>query len=262
MNLALKNKITVLLGNSDATKSVLEMLEAPDKQFDEVYPMLQKALDDAFDNPAVQADMLYQLRSIEGDFDKAEFNRTIEQLKDEINDDSSLSKNKKKLLCSLFVKSGQTSVELKENPRERVKVKVVKLNPDAIIPTYAHPTDCGADVAAVEEITIESGETKIIPTGLAVAIPAGYEIQIRPRSGLSLKTGLRIANGVGTIDAEYRGEIGVIITNTGNVPYTITKGMKIAQMAIAPTPMIIWDETEALDETERGNGGFGSTDKS
>ena len=105
---------------------------------------------------------------------------------------------------------------------------------------------------------------KIVKTGIAVAIPAGYEIQIRPRSGLSLKSKLRIANAPGTIDTEYRGEIGIIMTNTGDVPYVIDKGMKIAQMVIAPTPMIKWNEVTTVEElgtTDRGADGFGSTDK-
>lgn len=146
--------------------------------------------------------------------------------------------------------------------RKNIKVKITKLNPDAIIPEYAHPTDAGCDVCAIEETKIEAGETKIVKTGLAIAVPAGYEVQVRPRSGLSLKSPLRIANAPGTIDADYRGEVGIIVTNTGDIPYVVDKGMKIAQFLIAPTPMIQWvsvNSVEELGSTNRGAGGFGST---
>ena len=118
-----------------------------------------------------------------------------------------------------------------------------------------------ADIFAAEEIIIKPNETQMVRTGIQVAIPVGYEIQIRPRSGLSFKTGLRIANTPGTIDSDYRGEVGVIMTNIGKTDETIKVGDKIAQMVISPVPMIKWVETDVLSETERGEGGFGSTDK-
>jgi len=181
----------------------------------------------------------------------------------EITDDESLSENKKDLISSIFTNSIDIAEEiLKGGCREYVKVKITKLDPEAIIPQYAHPTDAGADVYAVEGTTIAAGETKIVKTGIAVAIPVGYEIQVRPRSGLSLKSGLRIANAPGTIDSDYRGEIGIIMTNTKDIPYVIDKGMKIAQLVISPVPRIKWEEVETVEDlgtTERGEGGFGST---
>jgi dUTP pyrophosphatase len=182
----------------------------------------------------------------------------------DISQEPDLSENKKEFFTLLFTAIADVHEQLILSGRTQIEVKITKLNPDAIIPQYAHPTDAGADVAAVEETTIQPGETKIVKTGIAVAIPAGYEIQIRPRSGLSVKTKLRIPNAPGTIDTEYRGEIGVPICNTGDIPYVIEKGMKIAQMLIAPTPMIKWDEVATVEElgtTSRGEGGFGSTDK-
>jgi dUTP pyrophosphatase len=152
--------------------------------------------------------------------------------------------------------------DLAQNPRERIGVKIQLINEDAKLPEYAHDSDAGADIFAVEETVIPPHQTAIIKTGIKVAIPAGYEIQIRPRSGLSFKTPLRIANAPGTIDANYRGEVGVIMTNTGNLTQTIAKHDKIAQMVIAPVPMITWETVDSLDETDRGEGGFGSTDKS
>ena len=137
-----------------------------------------------------------------------------------------------------------------------------KITEDAVLPTYAHDTDAGADIYAVEDYKLAPHSTTIVKTGLKIAIPAGYEIQIRPRSGLSLKTNLRIANAPGTIDAEYRGEVGVIVENTGNLTATISKGDKIAQMVVMPVPMIKWEEVDELSQTSRGEGGYGSTDKS
>lgn len=198
-----------------------------------------------------------------GKIDREASQQSLNKMVDEIKNLEEYSEKKKQFLIDLLTQSANLTMDMAENPRDRVKVKVYKLNPDAQLPTYAYPTDAGADVSAVEEVTIPAGETRIIPTGLAVAIPAGYEIQIRPRSGLSAKTKLRIANSPGTLDSQYRGPVGVIITNTGDIPYVIEKGMKIAQMVIAPTPMIKWIEVDSeadLGETDRGSGGFGSTD--
>ena len=142
-----------------------------------------------------------------------------------------------------------------------VKIPIEKCDDRAKAPTYANTTDSGMDVYALEDITIAPGETKLIPIGIKVALPRGYELQVRPKSGRSLKSKLRIANTPGTIDAEYRGEIGVIMTNTGNLSHTINKGDKIAQMVIMPVPMIKWIETDELSDTERGEGGYGSTDQ-
>ena len=145
---------------------------------------------------------------------------------------------------------------------ERIVVPIQLCREAAKLPTYANPTDAGMDVYAAEEITIDSNETKIIPTGLKVAIPEGYEIQIRPRSGLSLKTGLRIANSPGTIDSGYRDEIGIIVCNTGNVGYIVEKDIRIAQMVLQRVPRIEWIEVDdvSMIGEDRG-GGFGSTGK-
>ena len=128
-------------------------------------------------------------------------------------------------------------------------------------PQYATEQSAGMDLtAAIEEaIEIGSGERMLIPTGLAIALPAGYEAQIRPRSGLALKHGVTVLNTPGTIDADYRGEIGVILINHGGDPFTVERGMRIAQMVIAKHETVSWSITQTLDETQRGSGGFGST---
>lgn len=165
-----------------------------------------------------------------------------------------------------------------------INIPIKKLHPDAVIPFYARQGDAGMDLVAVQDVTIEPGSTKIIPTGLAMAIPPGYELQIRPRSGLSANTRIRVANSPGTIDSNYRGEIGVIIDNIAPKEYqiemdfddigclvplehqiraiTINKGDRIAQAVLAEVPQAIFQEVDDLDETNRGAAGYGSSGSS
>lgn len=129
------------------------------------------------------------------------------------------------------------------------------------LPAYATADAAGMDLVAAlsEPMTLAPGERGLVPTGLVIALPAGYEAQIRPRSGLALKHGIALLNSPGTIDADYRGEIGVILVNHGQAPFTVERGLRIAQMVVAPVTRVVWVETEALSETARGTGGFGST---
>lgn len=181
--------------------------------------------------------------------------------------------------------------------KQRVLVK--RLHEDAVLPKYAREGDAGFDLYATEDVTIEPGQTMTIPTGLAFAIPKGYELQVRPRSGVSAKSKLRVANSPGTIDSGYRGEVGVIVDNVANLQWEyldenyygarsveiktttlrdmidgdwegsdfdtpegtifIRKGDRIAQAVITEVPAVVFEEVTELDETERGAGGFGST---
>ncbi|MCZ4280986.1 dUTP diphosphatase [Kiloniella laminariae] len=129
------------------------------------------------------------------------------------------------------------------------------------LPGYATPQSAGMDLlAAIEEpMVLAPGDRSLIPTALSIALPAGYEAQIRPRSGLALKHGITLVNTPGTIDADYRGEIGVIMINLGHEPFTIQRGNKIAQMVIAPCLQAGWQPVTSLNQTIRGDGGFGST---
>lgn len=167
-----------------------------------------------------------------------------------------------------------------------INIKIRRIHPDAVIPKYATELAAGFDLVAVEDVIIAPGETALVPTGLAVEIPPGYEMQVRPRSGISLKTKLRVANSPGTVDADYRGEVGVIVDNIaregyGATPrlrnlegrtefyngqyyekytYIIRKGDRIAQGLIASVMRAAFAETsEKFTETARGSGGFGST---
>ena len=129
------------------------------------------------------------------------------------------------------------------------------------MPKYATAQSAGLDLEAAVDapVTLKPGERQLIPTGLAIALPDGFEAQIRPRSGLAFKNGVTVLNSPGTIDADYRGEIKVILANLGTEPFTIERGMRIAQMIVAPYARAEWNIVEQLGETERGAGGFGST---
>lgn len=129
------------------------------------------------------------------------------------------------------------------------------------LPAYATKYSSGADLRAAESCVIQPGERGLVPTGISIAIPEGFEAQIRPRSGLALKHGITIPNSPGTIDADYRGEICVILMNIGKEAFTVNAGDRIAQIVFAPVVQAEFEETDSLDETERGEGGFGSSGK-
>ena len=127
------------------------------------------------------------------------------------------------------------------------------------LPAYATDGATGMDVVAAEAVTLKPGQRHAVATGLAVAIPDGYEIQVRPRSGLALKYGISVPNTPGTIDSDYRGELKIIMINHGTDVFPIARGDRIAQLVLAPVTQAEWDEVEELDDTARGSGGFGST---
>ena len=142
-------------------------------------------------------------------------------------------------------------------------IAVVRLPHGADLPLPAYATDgaAGMDLlaAVMSPVVIPPGGRMLVPTGLRIALPAGYELQVRPRSGLALKNGIVLPNSPGTIDEDYRGEVGVIVLNAGDAPFTVERGMRIAQAVIAPVVRSAWREVAELPETARGNGGFGST---
>ena len=144
-----------------------------------------------------------------------------------------------------------------------VKVDVVQLPhaADLPLPEYATVQSAAVDLlaAVTEDVVLTPGARTLIPTGLAIALPDGYEAQVRPRSGLALKNGITLLNTPGTIDADYRGEIGIILTNLSQEDFTVERGMRIAQMLIAPVTRLTWNAVSSLDKSERGSGGFGST---
>ena len=134
-----------------------------------------------------------------------------------------------------------------------------RIHPDAVLPAYAHPSDAGMDIRSVADIVIPRGGRALVPTGLVAILPPMHEIQVRPRSGLALKHGVTVLNTPGTIDSGYRGEIGVILANFGDSDFYVAKGDKVAQLVFAPVVQPEVVETDTIDETDRGAGGFGST---
>ncbi len=141
-----------------------------------------------------------------------------------------------------------------------MKVKVINKSENPL-PQYATPLSAGMDVRAANEqpIRIDPLQRAIVPTGLFLEIPAGYEVQVRPRSGLAAKKGITVLNAPGTIDADYRGEVCVILVNLSSEPFVVEKGERIAQLVLSRHECIEWDECRSLSESERGDGGFGST---
>lgn len=146
---------------------------------------------------------------------------------------------------------------------ERIRVRIARRVEDADLPlpTYESEGAAGMDVRACMEVplTLAPGETALIPTGFSIAVPRGYEAQVRPRSGLALRHAISLSNTPGTIDSDYRGEVKIILINHGAEPFTVEHGMRIAQLVVAPVTRVQWEEVPELPGTDRGEGGFGST---
>jgi dUTP pyrophosphatase len=140
-----------------------------------------------------------------------------------------------------------------------LEMRVKRLNADARLPAYAHPGDAGLDLFADEALALAPGESAVVKTGVAIALPPNTEGQVRPRSGLAAKHRISVLNTPGTIDEGYRGEVGVILMNFGKSVFQVEKGMKIAQLVIKPVLRVAVTAVDSLDETTRGAGGFGST---
>lgn len=244
---------------SDVYQPFEEMIDLPDEEFDRFYPTFKKDLEKLLASPEMENVIMNAVKTTPN-IDVQKEKEALDIFIQEIENDKDLSDNKKEMLKLIFGTTLARGFDYVENPREKISVKVVKMYDDVQIPSYAHPEDAGADIYSYDDVVIEGGETKLIHTGLKFGIPAGYEIQIRPRSGNSLKTKIRIANAPGTADSQYVGELGIIVDNIGSDPIHIEKGFKIAQILIKPVPMMIFEETDELASTARGEGGFGSTD--
>jgi len=140
-----------------------------------------------------------------------------------------------------------------------MRLKILRENKDVKMPSYAHHGDAGMDLYSAEDCVLQPGERKLVSTGIKIALEHGYEAQVRPKSGLAVKHGISVVNTPGTVDAGYRGLIGVILINHGNEAYKIEKNAKIAQMVINKVELADVEEVDDLDDTARGEGGFGST---
>lgn len=142
---------------------------------------------------------------------------------------------------------------------DKLSIRIKKLHDDAVVPAYQTEEAAGFDLHSVDDYTLKSGQRALVETGLAMALPRGYELQVRPRSGLAFKHGVTVLNSPGTIDSDYRGEVKVLVVNLGDEEFVIQKGERIAQAVLKAVIQASFDEVAELDETLRGAGGFGST---
>lgn len=260
--------------------SLFTALELPEQEFSFLSEVLLKDFERQLNNPN---DKIALVQALNADGLHAEDVMSVfAELQDEIEETMKgrYSGQKIAFMQRLIGMITNAITETEGIAKRMISVPIQLIHEDAKIPQYARAGDAGMDVYAIEDITIGPGETKIIPTGLKCAVPLGYELQVRPRSGLSVKTPLRVANAPGTIDSGYRGEIGVIITNinpvikeikfdpeTGKVSdfvygedYTITKGMRFAQLVLSEVPICVFYEVDNVDEIgEDRKSGFGET---
>lgn len=229
-----------------AGEEFFEFLTTPDSTFDMMYPTLKEAVLEQFTDPSFRA----LKNSIIDDKSYIEVREKMPVLIEELKTVSGINKNKVQFL--------QIFLDLLISDPYDLEVEVELIHKNAKIPTYTNPTDAGADVYACEEITIPANSFgTIIPIGVKFGIPAGWEFQVRPRSGLSHKTAMRIANAPGTIDAHYVNEVGVIFDNHSNEDHIFQKGDRIAQLVLAKTYKAKFKEVDKLTiESDRG-GGFG-----
>lgn len=266
---------------------LIKVLLLPDENFETIEPFLLESLKYTT-NKAINEDSFFNQLYPNGleDITQENYNKTLESIFNlsDILSEKKINFLKESLSAAIAIKNGRE--HRKEAEKAKVPILIELLNEDVKMPQYANIGDSGMDVYSQDEYTILPGETKLIPLGFKMVIPQGYEVQVRPRSGNSLKTKMRVANAPGTVDASYRGELGVIVENIENpikdISYhfdddekvvidsilhgaalTITKGMKIAQLVLVKVEEANLVKTSSISDYEstRGEGSFGSTDK-
>lgn len=240
----------------NAANGLLYIFEMPDEMFKMIYPQMKEEFLKTAKNGEFEKEVFQKGVS---EKEKQEAIEGFKLLKKEFEEEGLIQE--KLEFLDMIIESMESIVN-SVGYRDTVTVAVEFCHPNAKEPTYANPDDAGCDVYAVEDTEIAPGETKIIPTGLKVAIPAGWMVSVRPRSGMSAKTGIRVANAPGTIDTGYRNEVGIILHNTGNEIYTINAGDRIAQFVIEPAPMIKFKKVDSVEEIgQNRGGGFGHSGK-
>lgn len=261
-------------------EEIAVLLSMPEEQFALIAPVFLHELEKSFNNVNDQLAMVQAMNvaGVKAEDAEKEFLAICEQIDTQMAD--TLSAQKRAFVKELLAITYNAVSEAEGITKRRVLIPIEYCHPDAKMPTYAHLTDAGMDIYLTEDITIHPGETKLIPTGIKVALPLGYELQVRPKSGRSLKSKLRIANTPGTIDAGYRDEIGIIVDNIDQVikggeldeagrltgilwgsDITLSKGEKIAQLVLSEVPKAVFYEVENVSNIENDGrkGGFGST---
>nr|DAR67347.1 MAG TPA: deoxyuridine 5'-triphosphate nucleotidohydrolase [Caudoviricetes sp.] len=267
-------------GDNDGATALFSVLYLDDPEFTIVSELLLSNLEKTLNDQTAKLALVQSLNS--SGLKAEDLVASVQDIAEQIQNTAEFKQfdvAKRDYLTKIVTIFVNAVMETEGVAKKIITVPVELCHEDAKIPTYVHAGDAGMDIYAVEDITIKPGETVIVPTGLKTAIPLGYELQVRPRSGLSAKSPLRIANSIGTIDANYRGEIGVIITNSnppitkiefdekGNVidyiygeDYTITKGMRFAQLVLKEVPTCSFLQVESVaDIGEDRNSGFGGS---
>lgn len=259
--------------SKEGLEGFLSILSIPDDKFAMVAPIFYEEYVKSLSDDAYKYDALASLKKQGGSV--SELRETAIQLADYLKADTTISDAKKEFICHLIEMTADALAEIDVSADFTISIPIQMINPDAKIPAYARPGDAGMDVFATCDMDILPGETKLMPLGFKVALPSGYELQVRPKSGLSLKSNLRVANAPGTIDSGYRDECGVILQNCaapiqdwgparesclfGSVIH-IDKGQKIAQFVLQKVPTAVFKPVEDIGVYggDRG-GGFGST---
>ena len=276
----IKDALGEMTGMEDVFEAVAVLLTADDEKFELMAPAV---LDSYLRSLNTTNARLMAAQAINATGRRAEdIQENFMQLCNEIDNLTELSAPKRDFLKQLIGGINTAISETEGVSKRYIQVPFVKCHPNAKMPEYAHAGDSGMDVYALDDYVIHPGETKLIPTGIKMAVPNGYEIQVRAKSGRALKTKMRIANAVGTCDASYRGEIQVIMENIEppikDITYdfdengrpiitsilrgsdmTIGKGEKFAQLVLMEVPKAVLFQVENLDDTERADGGFGSS---
>ena len=261
-------------------EEIAVLLTMPEDQFALIAPVFLHELEKSFNNVNDQMTMVQAMNvaGIKAEDAEKEYLAICEALENQMAD--ILSAQKRDFVKQMLAITYNAVSEAEGVAKRHILIPIEYCREDAKMPTYAHLTDAGMDIYLTEDVTIHPGETKLIPTGIKVALPFGYELQVRPKSGRSLKSKLRIANTPGTIDAGYRDEIGIIVDNidpvirhadmddTGRLcnvlwgsDITLSKGEKIAQLVLSEVPKAVFYEVESIStiENDGRKGGFGST---
>lgn len=266
----------------EGLEGVATLLSLPDEQFDLIAPPILLELEKSINGINEKLILVQTLNA--GGHKAEDLNDAFAEICEQIDENTPSISNNKKDFIKRMLGALCNAINDTEGISKRVVKIPIEISKDAKLPTYAHVTDAGADIYVTEDITIHPGETKLIPTGVKVAVPVGYTLLVYPKSGIGLKTKMRLSNSVGVIDTEYRGEVGIILDNIEppikNITYEfdeathrpiitsiehgsdmhVTKGQKIAQLILAEVPKIAFYEIENIEAIE-GNrqGGYGSS---
>lgn len=249
-----------MLPNLDGLQALTAVLDLPDREFDSFMPIVLEELEKGFNNSNDKYNLALAL-NMSGKTN-AELRQLFTAVIETIDTEFEQYDEKRKGFLKQVIGMLMNCLERGTGLHERIiQIPIQLCHENAKMPTYAHDGDAGCDVYALDDYTIEPHQTIIIPLGFKVAVPAGYELQLRARSGMSARTKLRLANGVGTIDSGFRGEVGVIFDNISERPCYISKGQRIAQMVLSAVPVASFYEVDSVEayESSRGEGGYGSS---